>query len=328
MHREWRLIATGLLAALLATGDPRALAQSGPDPIPPPLPPRPVPKGAPDYEAVVPESTVEWGLDPELLRPLAEKAELYKAFTRQFTCDEVARLATYDDAGEASTEEVRRYGYLLTASERADSFRELRQRFTSDGRLKPDAVEDEEPFPPAYSWVQLFNRFNESYFAFRLIATRFDGFDLVHEIQFRGSLPFTTGKDIRQWEGTVLVDAFKHVPLEIQAEPSHQRKRIEEIYRNYTQSFNFLGLRSKPVPLGYRAGIQFRLWREGLSFPTELRYDTVRAVSPTQVVPVRASTRSYERYRFVRVTPEQRIGDTVPDKGASPADPPPTDGRR
>ena len=61
----------------------------------------------------------------------------------------------------------------------------------------------------------MFSDVKEPYFDFRLVETRFDGFDLVHEIQFRGSLPFTDGKDIRQWEGVVLIDAFKFTPLEI-----------------------------------------------------------------------------------------------------------------
>ena len=68
---------------------------------------------------------------------------------------------------------------------------------TSEGRIKGEAI-DEEPFPPAYAWVFLFSRFHEPYFVFRLLDTKFDGFDYVHEIQFKGSLSFTDGKDIRQ----------------------------------------------------------------------------------------------------------------------------------
>ena len=140
---------------------------------------------------------------------------------------------------------------------------------------------------------------------------RFDGFDLVYEIQFKGSRPFTDGRDILQWEGTVLVDAFRHTPLEIWAEPTNQKERIEALYRNWAKSFNFMGFRTQKAPLGYRAHIQFREHREGLSFPTELRYDTFRAISPAQIIPVRASSRTYNRYRFFNVETDEEIRDVV-----------------
>ena len=76
-------------------------------------------------------------------------------------------------------------------------------------------------------------------------------------------------------------------------------------------SFNIIGIRTKPKPRGFRAEIQFRYLRDKLTFPTQLRYDTFQAVSPTQVVPVKASTRGYSRYRMVDVTIDQTVGETV-----------------
>jgi len=136
----------------------------------------------------------------------------------------------------------------------------------------------------------------------------------VHEIQFRGSLPFTTGQDIRQWEGAVLIDAVNYTPLEIRAEPLGQGERIDALYRQWSSSFNLLGMRTGQKPLGYRAHIQFRHKQEGLSFPTELRYDTFRAVSPTQIVPHRASTRVYDDYRIFTstATPDPPVVDGAP----------------
>ena len=55
-----------------------------------------------------------------------------------------------------------------------------------------------------------------------LLGDGFEGFDWVRRIQFRGALPFTDGRDIRQWEGTVLVDAFTH-----SAEYDEEEGRIE-----------------------------------------------------------------------------------------------------
>ena len=285
-------------------GHEDAIAQ----PVPPPLPRRPPPdKNVPAYDAVIPKSDKPWVMGSELLEQLFEKAEVYFDYTSRFTCDETARLADYNAEGEASSEKARNYGYLLTRND-AGKLREYRQRLTKDGTVKANEIDDEEPFPPAYAWVFLFSRFHEPSFSYRYIGDRFDGFDWIHEIQFRGSHPFSDGKDIRQWEGTVLLDAVTFTPIEILAEPAGQRDRIEALYRQYSKSFNIMGFRTKPKPLGYRADIQFRYRRDGLTFPTELRYDTFRAVSVTQVVPTKASTRLYDHYRIYKTDTKQEIG--------------------
>jgi len=305
------LLALGLLVPVppVLGQEPPAHDQSEPDPIPPPVPKPKAPEQAGNYEPLVPDSDDPWGLDPSLLEMLFEKAVVYRDFTRRFTCTETARLADYDGTGTVSDERIRRYGYLLTTSAAGDSVRELRQLVGRNGTLKPDPVEDEEPFPPAYAWVFLFSRFNEPYFGFRYLGDRFDGFDWVHEIQFKGGLPFTDGKDIRQWEGMALVDAVTFNPIEIRAEPTGQRERIDALYRRWSGSFNVLGMHSAPKPLGFRARIQFRDRKKGLSFPTELRYDTFRAVSPQRIVPTKASTRSYQNYQFFGTTQEQEFGE-------------------
>jgi hypothetical protein len=302
-------LALALPAGASAQADTR---QSGlPDPIPPPLPPPPKPDDAFGYEPLVPESDLPWGLDAELLAPLHRAAEIYRAYMRKFTCEEEARVAEYGETGEVSDEKVRHYGYILVKSSTGDAVREYRQEIGKNGELKSGEVRDEEPFPPAYAWVFLFSRFNENYFSYRYIEERFDGFDWVHEIQFKGSQPFTDGKDIRQWEGSVLIDAVTHTPIEIRAEPLGQLERIRALYQRWASSFNFMGMRSAPKPLGFRAEIQFRERRESLAFPTELRYDTFRAVGAGDVVPTRASVRSYRNYRIQRVDVDSEVGETV-----------------
>jgi hypothetical protein len=82
------------------------------------------------------------------------------------------------------------------------------------------------------------------------------------------------------------------------------------MYRTWAKSFNILGFRTAPRPLGYRAELQFRYRRQGLTFPTELRYDTFRAVGGGQTAPIRASTRSYSDYRITEIQTEQEIGET------------------
>ena len=109
----------------------------------------------------------------------------------------------------------------------------------------------------------------------------------------------------------MLVDAVTHTPIEIRAEPQGQRARIQQLYDNYNKSFNVLGHRTAPKPLGYKAIVQFRHRKDKLSFPTELRYDTFRAVSRTQVAPTKASVRTYSHYKIYRVETKQEIADKV-----------------
>jgi hypothetical protein len=312
-----KIIATLLaLACLVLASMPMDIAQSGrnpeqgiPDPIPPPLPPEAPRDSARGFASVMEESELPWGLRDDLLQPLYEKAAVYGAFTRRFTCTETARLADYGPNGEASSEQRRHYGYLLIKEAEGENVREYRQRLARNGSVKRGEVKDDEPFPPAYAWVFMFSRFNEPYFAFRFTDDRFDGFDWVYEIQFKGSLPFTDGKDIRQWEGQVLLDAVTLTPLEIRAEPVGQKEKIETLYRRWLQSFSLIGFRLAPRPFGFRALIQFRHRSEGLTFPTELRYDRFRAVGIEEIIPVKASIRTYDDYRITRVKTAEELGN-------------------
>jgi hypothetical protein len=290
-----------------------------PIPVPPPLPPEEPPDDAEEYRPQVPvvdpHADVPWGLEEQLEGALQTKADVYGAFARRFTCDETARASEYDGSGRPGDEVVRQYAYLLVNDPATGSLRESRRQFTRDGeRVRGGEVDDREPFPPAYAWVFMFSRMHESFFDFRHVDRRFEGFDLVLEIQFRGSMPFTDGRDIRQWEGTVLVDAFNYRPLEILAEPRGQSERLEQLYRAWASSMNIMGFRTKKPPLGYRARIDFGYFREDLSFPTALRYDTFRAVSPTQVVPIRASMRTYRNYLFYEVEEGEELGDVVGER--------------
>ncbi len=306
-----------IVLVLLATAT-SALAQFDdgqqhlPNPIPPPLPKQPPPAEALNYEGVLGDSDTPWGLDAELLVDLSSKVALYEQYSRKFTCDETARLADYNASGEIDDEKTRRYGYLLQRDRRQGVFRELRQTIGKSGELKKGEVVDGEPFPPAYAWIFMFGKFHEPHFSFRRLDTDFDGFDLVHTIEFRGSKPFSDGRDIREWEGRVTVDAFTLTPLEIRAEPANQKAKIEELYRQWNQSFSILGFKTKKPPLIYRAHVQFRHKRDGLTFPTELRYDTKKAVSPQQVIAVKASTRTYRNYLFTGVETQEKVEPASP----------------
>lgn len=293
-----------LLSGGMVSGSPSLI-----DPIPPPLPKPKPPRSAGGLTPIVPENDKEWGLPEEFLAPLYKSSQRYGAFARRFICRETAIQADYDSNGSVDNEVKRIYNYLLLQSPEGDSLSESRREYRKDGKLKDGEINDRDPFPPAYAWVFLFSRFNQTYFAFRLLDERFDGFDWVYEIQFKGSLPYTDGRDIRQWEGKVLVDVVTGTPLQILAEPSGQTPRLEAMFRRYQSSFNVLGLRTAPKPLGYRADIDFRYQEKELRFPTRLRYNTFRAVATGKVIPIRASSRMYGDYQFFDINTEEKIGE-------------------
>lgn len=303
------------LAALLLLAMPAASQRDPMDPLPtppPPPPPRPEKEGeeVTANDQVRPESEAEWTVPDGILEELAERVRQYREYAVRFECIETVRFSDYDE-GIVDKERLRRYRYLLERDESGDNIREFRQRLTSEGETRGGAVNDGDPFPPAYAWVYLFSEFNQPFFSYRYLGDRFEGFDWVREIQFRGALGFTDGRDIRQWEGTVLLDAATLTPLEIHAQPRAQDEKIEAEYRRWARSFNLLGWKAGKKPLAYRARVQFRMRRDGLTFPTDLRYDTARAVSPDSMIPVKASLRSYEDYRFFRTRTRENY------KGAS-----------
>jgi hypothetical protein len=279
-----------------------------PDVVPPPAeppPPKDAPKPAPDDLLFDMEGA--WGLDSDLLARLAKRAEDYRGFANRVTCDETARVASYDGSGEASKESLKRFAYFLERDPAGNNLRESRQRLTNEGKPKGDEVEDEGKFPPAYSWVFLFSTFNQPYFAYRDLGDRFEGFHWVRVLQFKGALPFTDGKDVREWEGLALFDAVALTPVLIQARPSAQRERITAEFDRWAQAFNLIGFHMAPRPFGYRGRVEFRLLREGLTFPTELRYDTFRAVGRRETVPISAAVRTYDDCKFFKTGAEEEI---------------------
>ena len=310
------VVSLALTAAVATTAQIPGDPMGPPDPIPNPLPSRPKPKkeegdrSKPAWEELYRDSDAPWELPEETNRTLAARAAAYQEFARRFTCTETARSAKYR-ADEASKEVNRKYSYLLTTEPEIGKFRESRYKINRNGKVQRGEVKDEEKFPPAYAWVFLFSEFNQGFFAYRDLGDYYDGFDWVREIQFKGSFRFTDGKDIRQWEGIALVDAATFTPLEIRAEPIGQRDHIRGLYRRWSTAFNLAGLRFAPRPFGYSCQVDFRLRESGLTFPTQLRYDTFRAVSNLQSIPWKASTRDYTDYRFFNVGTTEDIGDAA-----------------
>ena len=257
----------------------------------------------------LPVSDAPWGLPEPMLARLADVAERYRVKARGFSAVETAVSVKYDDSNEAGNEDVRRYAYLLQTTEGSPDIGELRNLLNErgePGRL----VDDRELFPPAYAWVFLFSSFHEPYFKFRDLGESLDGFDLVRTIQFRGGLAFTDGKDIRQWEGLVILDAVSLTPIEILAQPTEQDARLRALYEIWARSFNLIGYRTGDRPFGYRCQVDFRLRLAGLTYPTFLRYESFRAVGRRQTVRWSASMRTYDGYKLFGVETTEGIEPT------------------
>lgn len=305
-------IVVAVLAVLPPPGNP-----DQPPITPPPPPPRAEqPQGStegqetdPAYMSLLPDDGSPWGIDQALAERLGKVAELYAEYAVRFTCAETVRHAKFSD-GEAKKETLKRYGYLLdrgTGREVA----EYRQKMKSDGTVSDNVVVDAEAFPPAYAWVFLFAKENQSYFAYRERGDRFEGYDWVRVFEFKGAIPYTDGKDIRQWDGVVLVDATTLTPVEIRAEPSRQAERLKLLFSRWAQSFNLAGYRTGERPEGYSGRVVFQTRKDNLTFPTQLRYTTFRAVSVKHTNPVEVSAREYSGYQFFKTQTIEKPGDVV-----------------
>jgi hypothetical protein len=308
---------------LLLVGSLPAPAQTADDwpPLPPPESPPATPgkekekereekpeegeRVPPGVDKFLPENNAPWGLSADLLDRLAERAEDYRNYARRFICLETIRQARYDNSGEASQERDSSYDYVLELGSQGTEFHESRER-VKDGK-KVDAKDNGPAFPPAYSWTALFSRFHQPYFAYRDLGDGFEGFDWVRAIEFKGSLPWSDGRDIRQWEGVAIINAGDMTLLEVRARPTGQRERIVALYKQWMQSFNLFGARLGDPPIGYRCRVSLLMRRDGLTFPTQLRYDTFRAVSPKDIVMKSASIREYSEYRFVVVKTHEKV---------------------
>ncbi len=166
------------------------------------------------------------------------------------------------------------------------------------------------PFPSADDWTQLFSVANRPLIIFRDLGIRLDGFDLVREIEFRGWLPFRDGRDIREWEGTALVEAVDLRLVAIRARPRNQEARLPALYDRWARSWKIsLGIFAGPLflpiktfrtarrPLAFHCVVRFDHLEGDIRLPTLLRYETHRAVSRFRTELRVVSTRLYTDYR-------------------------------
>lgn len=237
-------------------------------------------------------------VESERLADLARVAGRYDEDARRFTCTETVRWAGYRGYRRPFRETLRSYDYLLIREPDGRGLREHR------GARRPKASRK---LPPVYAWTLLFSEFHQPYFSYRDHGEEGYGFDRVQRIGFRGSIPFSDGSDIRQWEGTALVDVRTLMPVEVVAEPLNQPDRLVRRYLDHKKSFRitlaFYGFRLASLrlgkrPFGRRVRVRFRLQRNGLRMPWLMELEKYRMVGLTESVPWAGSWREYSDYRF------------------------------
>jgi hypothetical protein len=249
-------------------------------------------------------------LPEQLATDLAEQADSYPQRLRRLSCVETVRSVRYRPVRPLVKE--RKYAYLPGGSYGGHSIPEFRLEIKPKGPLRKRVSRKARRFPSANDWARLFSAEHQPYFMYRDLGIRIEGFDLVRAIQFRGWLPFTDGRDIREWEGTALVEVTRLHLAEVRAQPRNQQARLAVLYDKWNRSFKItLGLFAGPFfvplktfrmarpPLAYHGFVRFDYRHRGVRLPTLLRYETRRATSREETVRRSTSTRRYDGYRVV-----------------------------
>lgn len=236
-----------------------------------------------------------WTLPDEMIERLARRAEEYEQAALSLECRETMHRVKFPRPGKAAERIVGEVTYLLKLED--GSLIPVRLRDRSLRRSSKIAA------PPAFAWTQLFALHNQPYMAYRDVGEVPYAFGMAREIQFRGALPYTDGKDIREWEGTVLVDMFSLLPLEIDARPRSFWPRLRHQHDAYNRSFKFvffgLPIRFKKKPFGERVQVRFDMQSNGLTLPVAAHVDRVEMVLPDRVIVRRRTVVDYDTYQFL-----------------------------
>ena len=201
-----------------------------------------------------------------LLNHLGDRAKAYAAVALRFICIEMARSS--DDP-----KNVDRFDYMYVEAE-AQRYRPYRQKHTGrPGRARSEA-NLELGFPDSYSWTLMFARDRQHLLTFKYVSSEWFSLRWAHILEFSASLPFTDGKTIYQWSGSVWVDAENYNILKVEAEPGNQTARLENDLRAYRQAPRFLIFPIARKPRGARYEITFLNEFRTLSLPDLAEFRT------------------------------------------------------
>ena len=168
----------------------------------------------------------------QLLGRLAAKAELNRSIAKKFACME----EVYREGKLAKS-----FDYLLGETPQRDI-----EALRFKGRRRASFSDS---FPPAFAWSLLFSGANQAFFTYRYLGESLDGYDLTHRITFRGTLSFQQGRDIREWEGSVIIDRTTLEIIRVEAVPRIYAQVLEFKRAQYRRSFTigFFG-----IPIRFR----------------------------------------------------------------------------
>jgi len=243
-----------------------------------------------EHDPYLEELDTPWGLPDELMEQLARRAAEYEVAAPSFECRETTQRVKYPRSGRTAEGNSREATYLFTLED--GSMIPVQGRGKSFKRSGKSAV------PAAHAWTQLFARRNQFYFAYRDVGEVPHAFGTARKIQFRGAVPYTESEDIRQWEGTILIDSYSLLPLELDAQPLHLWPRLEHQRLEYLQSFRlaFFGLviSFKKKPVAERVHVRFDMQGNGLTLPVDAHVERVEKTGPDQAIVLSRVVASYE----------------------------------
>jgi hypothetical protein len=222
-----------------------------------------------------------WELSDELRGRLAERAAEYEATTEQLEVRATTQRVKYPRrSGRTEEQAPRDATFLLSLDDGAI--------VPLKGPVKQFGRSGKQKVPPVHDWMQLVAAHNQRYFGYRDLGQVDYAYGKARKIQFRGSLPFEDGTDIRQWEGTVLVDAFTMLPIALEAQQRSLWPQLEHQRDVYMRSFKFgffgFVVRFKKRPIGQRLAVRFGKLENGLTLPVDTHVERVEKVSPDQAV--------------------------------------------
>ncbi len=244
-----------------------------------------------------------------LLDKLAAKSKEYEQYALKFVCTEITRKASYiPSKGEYRREKLEHLDYLLEVNPHDGRFSAYRQRVNKTiYRITRSEVKREMNFPEPYSWIFIFSRNFRNTMKYGYLGKEIYPYKLAHIISFRGFQPFSDGRDIREWEGKLWVEEKTWNILKVEAKPIHQDDILELKRLEYNRAFSFMGIKLKKKPIGFSCTVYFDFEHEGLSFPTEARYELFEQISEKETRPHSKIILSYADYHFFRTESKEEI---------------------
>lgn len=249
----------------------------------------------------------------ELMPLWSATAHRYETAARRFLATETHRTIDYSRAaGEARKDKAVPYGYLLEIDPKSGALDVVRQTMDEKGVPTGGEKNLDLPFPEPYLWTLIFLPSTASTLRFTYLGREIQNFKLSHVVTFEGSAARTTGKDPREWSGTIWVEENTGDIVRIEARPSFQQDRMAAQWAIFIQSFGLpFGLKTKPRPHGFVLSVLFDFEHEKLLYPTRLDLSDFTWLARDREAMDTRLVLTYDGYRFFKTETEEKV-DTPP----------------